>query len=158
MTTTPAKDYTPEQWPYAGLRIDGGTHTGTKPMHAWYDPTTRTLRYWSAGRQRYTVGALYEQKISREADRVYRTEEPAYTNAGQYDNPDLVLEWEVAHEAARRRLDRLAAERKLKRQGGQIDAACHEIEELARRIKSHTELESFITSVRKRIYEAWESQ
>jgi hypothetical protein len=156
MTTT--HEYTAEQWPYAGLRIDGGPNSGTKPMHAWYDPADAKVRYWMAGRERYAVGSVYTMLISRESDGLYSSGKPQFNAAEPWTDTEQLVEWEIANDAAQARLERTAAERKVKQQGGRIDAACKPLEELAAHVATFTELEQLIAAVRQRIFAAWDSK
>ena len=154
------EDYHAETWAYAGVRVaDDG-----KATHAWADPERPGVtRLWS-DRRAYRVGAFYTMTIARvtepaEGDgepavRLWRRGDPVPAGA-TIEDEDQQAAWEAASEAAQRRLRRESYERRAKRDGGAIDQAAEAVCRLAAGAKSYDELDLLITSVRRRMLDAW---
>lgn len=141
--------YQPETWAYAGVRID----SKGKRIHAWRDPAGGKLRLWP-DRGSFVIGGLYEVKIDRRDDGMYRSGSPVYAG-GRYEDTAEVTRWQVESEAAERRLRSEAAERKAKKDGGPVDEACRPLCELARGLHNFEDVDRLVNSVRRRIYDAW---
>jgi hypothetical protein len=148
--TDTEREFTAETWAYAGTRTDDDD----KATHAWADPENGwKLRYWG-GRGAYRVGGLYEVMISRDEGHAWRRGDPQPTGR-TLEDAQLVAGWEVDSESARRRLARLSAERRAKRDGGVIDAACADLCALAAGMRSFDQVDRLTTSVKQRLYDAW---
>jgi hypothetical protein len=147
--TKPMPVYVAETWIAVGTRVVSG-----KRSQGYLDPQTEGIRYWP-DRVASIIGGQYELKVERREGAVYRTGSPRYL--GPSGSPQRA-EWELASEAAERRLRSEAAERRDKRQGGKIDEVCRPLCELAATIRNYEDIERLLTSVRRRVFDAWDKK
>lgn len=146
-----ADGYAAETWTAMGTRLAGG-----KRAQAFRDPDGKT-RIWG-DRASYAIGGSYELAIRRDPDgALFRQGTPRYLGPADGVEPGDLAEWEVKSEAADRKLRSESAERNAKR-GGKIDAACVPLCELAASLRSFEDVDRLMTSVRRRLYDAWDKR
>jgi hypothetical protein len=153
MTDTAKREFSPEEWIYAGARIgsDG------KRRSAWIDNGGEE-RWYSDRSAVFAIGAIYRVQVAREGEgeeaRVWRNGAPEYVHARSGDPRQV--EWELADDKTRRKLARQAAERKALRRKGEIDAACEGLVKMAAGLRRFEDLEALIAGARRRMYDAWD--
>jgi len=96
-----------ERWVFGGSRVG----KGDKRMHCWVDPDGRHLMFKASGR--FTVGSVYEARVTRNDDGVTLHGTPRYT--GDRADDDLHGTLSARHRAAEVALDLTARERADKR-------------------------------------------
>lgn len=151
--TTKQRSGHDETWAYAGVRLD----TKNRRIHAWQDPTTGTLRYWS-DRGSYSIGSLYVMRVERTGDGIVRIGLPSWASDQPKVASEFVTAWTIESEKTEHHLARDRAERKVKTQGSAIDQAAEGVCQMAASVRTFTELESLISAVRRRMIDAWDKK